>query len=137
MKYTSRKRPAIGSSAAAEVRTLLKAQSPPLANNAAATMIGVNYETMRAVTNDFRVPSPGIIYGLARALKMDEKWIQRMLELRAKDMLQKKIEKVTARDSGREGIESMVAILEVLNAEQIKVVRKVAQALAISNRELE
>lgn len=133
MRYTQGASPAIRSLAAAEVKRLLCSQNPPLGNNAAATSIGISYETLRAVVNDHRIPSIGVIYGLARVLKLNEGDVQNLLDLREKDLLKKDIDKLSD-SSGKKGIQSVASILEVLNEEQIESIRKVALELAKANR---
>jgi hypothetical protein len=96
-------------------------------------MIGVNYETMRAVTSDQRIPSVGIIYGLARALPLPDSWVQETLDLRQKDLLQKKIVKATM-GSNVEGAEAVATLIGVLNKTQLQEVKNLAMKLALSNR---
>jgi hypothetical protein len=133
MKYTKRKTPEVGSSAAAAVKKLLDSQEPPLGNREAAEMIGLNYETMRAVVNDHRIPSTGVIYGLAKVCNADDKWVEKTLELRQQDLLQKKVTKAM-QSPQTDGLESLVTILGALNKKQIADLKKRATELALANR---
>lgn len=133
MKYVKRKVPDVGSMAAKEIKQILEEQEPPMGIWDFARLIGVVGETVRAVTNDERIPSSGFIGAVAYALKLDEARVQKLLDLREKDLLRRKIEKVTS-GSGKEGGESMGTILEVLTADQIAAVKKVALEFALANR---
>lgn len=134
MKYTKRKAAALGSLAAAEVKAVLRGQNSPLGNKEAAEMIGVNYETVRAVVNDSRIPSIGIIYGLARSLKLDDQWVEYILALREKDLVRKKLSRAVSSLSGSSDVENLVTILGTLNKSQIQELKKNAISLAIADR---
>jgi hypothetical protein len=97
--------------AAKEIKQILEEQEPPMGIWDFARLIGA----------------------VAYALKLDEARVQKLLDLREKDLLRRKIEKVTS-GSGKEGGESMGTILEVLTADQIAAVKKVALEFALANR---
>jgi hypothetical protein len=134
MKYTKRKTKPVGSLAAAQVVAALESQNPPLGNKAAADLIGFNYETVRAVTNDNRIPSVGMIHSGAHICKMGDEWIAMMLGLRQEDLAQKKINKVISLGSKVTDIESLVMILGILPERQVEELKETALKLARAHR---
>jgi len=132
LKYTKRETEDSDSLVAIEIRNLLARQNPPIGNAAVATSMGVSAETINAIVYRKRIPGVGIINGLARVLRLDEDYVKELLDLRERDLLQRKIDKTTG-GPGSAGLAQLSALLEVLNEEQIESLRKVALELAKAN----
>ena len=102
-----------------------------MGNNDAANLIGVTYETMRAITTDSRIPSVGIIYGLGRALKLTDEEVASLIALRNNDVNQRKIAQATGKASKNQGLSTLIS---VLTPQQLDALTQTALRMAKSNR---
>ena len=132
MKYTRRKMEAQDSGAAIEIRALLTRQEPKIGNTAIAGLMGVSVETINSIVHRGRIPGVGIINGLARVLKLDDAYVKKLMDLRDKDILKRKIGgQINLCAKGE--VESIIAILGVLNEEQVSEIKRIATTFAIAN----
>jgi hypothetical protein len=93
LKYKKPKTPTVDSKAAAEIKRILDRQDPPIGYKDASDLVGVSGETMRAVVNDNRPPSAGVINGLARALNLSKGEVTHLFNLLKDDRTTIKIKK--------------------------------------------